>query len=132
MLEEEQKSQFPSVALKVKIDEKNYSINLDIQHCAELFYNNCTAEDIKFASKFLQNQPLLPFASQVSLGENFDRIPKTYIECLQDMAIHIEDQRRMNIVCDNIQSINTDHSPFFSAPKELSRILDNIVVFDDV
>lgn len=73
---------------------------------------------------------MLPFVSKVSLGKNFDMLPKTYIECLQDNAIHIQDQRRMNTVCDSILSIDTDHSPFFSAHEELVNILGNIGVVD--
>ncbi len=126
LVEERQKAKFPSVSLKAKIDDANYSMSLDHDSCIEFFYNNCRLEDIEFALKHLQKQPLLPFVSNVSLGEGFDNTPKTYIECLQDKAIHIEDQRRMNRVCDNVFSINTDHSPFFSAPEELMEILESI------
>ncbi len=122
LIDEEKKSKFPSVALKIKIDEANCSIALNTKDAVELFYQNCKEKDIRFAEKLLQNQPLLPFVSKVSLGENFDGLHKTYIECLQDKAIHTEDQRRMNVICDKIISIDPDHLPFFSTPQELINI----------
>jgi hypothetical protein len=125
-MEEEKKSNHPTVALKVKVDENLCSISLDQDVLKDLFYKNCIEEDIIYAKRFIQDQPLLPFISKVSLGNNFDSIPKTYIECLKDNAIHIEDQRRMNKICDEVISIDTDHSPFFSAPLELVKILGDI------
>ena len=126
LLDEEKKTNHPSVSLNISIDEKECTISLNQDAIKDLFYQNCSIDDFEFTKKHLQNQPLIPFTSNVSLGNNFDSIRKTYIECEQDRAIHIEDQRRMNKICDRIYSINTDHSPFFSAPDKLVEILKNI------
>jgi pimeloyl-ACP methyl ester carboxylesterase len=126
LLEEVQKSIFQNVPARIKIDKANYSINLDHDSSIKLFYQNCTMEDIEFATKYLQNQPLLPFSSKISLGLNFNNIRKIYIECSDDKAINIQDQRRMNKICDKIFCIDSDHSPFFSATNELVEILASV------
>ena len=62
---------------------------------------------------------------KVSLSdEKFGSVKKLYIECLQDNTIRIEDQRRMHskIQCD-VVSIDTDHSPFFSATNQLVEVM---------
>lgn len=125
LVDEEKKAKFPSVALNIKIDEKNCSIIIDKTKIKELFYHNCKENDINLALSHIQDQPLLPFVDKVSLGDNFNKLHKVYIECLQDQAIHIEDQRRMNSICDKIVSIDTDHSSFFSSCDELVEILGN-------
>jgi pimeloyl-ACP methyl ester carboxylesterase len=124
--DEEKKAKFPSVALHITADKKNCSISIEKKDAKELFYNRCSSQDQSFALSKLQKQPLLPFVNSVSLGDNFAKLYKIYIECLQDKAIHIEDQRRMNAICDRIITIDSDHSPFFSAQKDLLLVLKEI------
>jgi hypothetical protein len=52
-------------------------------------------------------------------------VPKAYIECVQDNAIKIGQQRSMAATAQPIEvhSMNTSHSPFFSAPEALADIL---------
>ena len=123
LVDEEKISKRPTVSLKMSIDMDNFAIKLPKEDCASLFYNQCNREDVKFALSKIQDQPLLAFNSKVSLGENFDRVHKTYIECVNDAAILIEDQRRMNRVCHKIVTIDSDHSPFFCATEELATAL---------
>jgi len=51
-------------------------------------------------------------------------ISKTYINCLKDNAILTADQKEIAKMhgC-GIIDINTDHSPFYSDPLELGKIL---------
>jgi pimeloyl-ACP methyl ester carboxylesterase len=128
LLDEEKKANNPSVALEVVINERECSISLKPEHIKELFFGKCKEQDVKYALSQLQKQPLLPFVSKASLtAEKFGVVPKFYIECLQDRAINIEDQRRMHskVNCE-VVSIDTDHSPFFSAENELVSILESI------
>lgn len=124
LIEEEKKAKLPSVASYINVNTDNCSITIDKKAVKDLFYQHCEEGDINLALSKIQDQPLLPFIEKVSLGNNFDQIPKLYIECLKDNAINIEDQRRMNNICNKIISIDTDHSPFFSSPDELVSILD--------
>lgn len=126
LVDEEKKTISPSNHLKVQINEAEGAIFLHPSaRIRDLFYGNCSDEDVAFANSHLQKQPLRPFLDKVTLTkENFGKVPKLYIECLQDQALLIADQRRMHsrINCD-VATLDTDHSPFFSADKELAALL---------
>ena len=67
-----------------------------------------------------------PFLTPViTTEEKFGQIPRVYISCLRDKAIGPATQEKMykNLPCEKIIHIDTDHSPFFSAPDELTRHL---------
>ncbi len=75
--------------------------------------------------KFCQ-QPLAPLSDTVTLTEGrFMRIPKRYIECLQDRAIPISKQRRMYKRYDcEVKTLDCDHAPFYSATSALCSLLN--------
>jgi pimeloyl-ACP methyl ester carboxylesterase len=127
LVEEEQKALKPNVGVVVKINQSDSIITIDhAPNLQELFYGRCGAEAAQGAIKRLGPQPLKPFLDKVALTEaRFGRVPKVYIECLQDGAIAIEDQRRMwtKIPCQVI-TLEADHSPFFSTPEALVQQLD--------
>ena len=62
--------------------------------------------------------------------EGFGRVPRVYIECLQDKVIPPPLQRQMyaKLPCQKVVSMNTDHSPFFSAPQKLTESLTALPV----
>lgn len=87
------------------------------------FYQDCSAEDVARAKSLIRPVPMAGFVTPVSYTEeNFGRIPRVYIECLQDRAIPIELQRRMTreTPVEQVISMDTGHSPFFAAPEELA------------
>lgn len=93
------------------------------------FYHDCSADDFTWAKSMLVPQPSGPTMDPMkTTEENFGRLPKVYIECLQDGALSIEYQREMqaNISCERVISMDTGHSPFLSAPQELVRHLVSI------
>jgi pimeloyl-ACP methyl ester carboxylesterase len=88
----------------------------------EAFYSHCSDEDTARARSLLVPQAAAPFATPVhTTAENFGRVPRIYIECLRDRAISPSVQKQMYtaLPCQRVISMNTDHSPFFSAPEEL-------------
>lgn len=58
----------------------------------------------------------------------FGRVPRAYIECLRDRSVPIELQRLMHreLPCWYVGALDTDHSPFFSAPEQLVAELTTI------
>jgi hypothetical protein len=60
--------------------------------------------------------------------ERWGCIPRYYIECAYDRAITLDLQQAMQkqSPCRRTFSIDTDHSPFFSAPEHLADILAHI------
>lgn len=87
-----------------------------------VFYSDCSEEDVARARSLLSPEPLAPLATPISVTEeNFGRIPRVYIKLLRDLANSPSAQKRMYtaLLCRKVISMNTSHSPFFSAPEEL-------------
>jgi pimeloyl-ACP methyl ester carboxylesterase len=89
----------------------------------ELFYGECSDGDVEFARARLAPEPAEPLMTPVEITEErFGTVPRIYIECLRDQAVPLALQRRMHtaLPCSRVISLDTDHSPFFSAPGELA------------
>jgi pimeloyl-ACP methyl ester carboxylesterase len=87
----------------------------------DIFYGHCTDSDADWATSKLAPQPLAPFAAPVHVtDERFGRIPKLYVQCLDDHAVPRSAQDRMLAAtpCERVVSIASDHSPFLSMPRE--------------
>lgn len=90
------------------------------------FYNDCDDEDVALAMTALVPQALAPMTAPLELTPaNYGRVRRVYIECLRDHAIQIEHQRIMQAAmpCERVFTLDTSHSPFFSAPDKLTGIL---------
>jgi len=95
----------------------------------EVFYADCSNEDVEFAKSRLVPQAAAPFATPVSTTEeNFGRVARAYISCLRDKAISpsIQEKLYKALPCEKVISMNTSHSPFFSAPEDLANHLISI------
>ena len=93
------------------------------------FYNDCTDDDFAWAKTMLVPQPSGPLMDTISttLGK-YGTVNKVYIECVLDGALSLLYQREMqaNVFCERIITMNTGHSPFLSAPKELAMHLMSV------
>ena len=90
------------------------------------FYGMCSAEDTRNAIARLRPQPLAPLVQPVGIsGENYGRVRRCYIECTQDQALTWPMQKKMlhNARLDELLTLETDHSPFYSCPEELAACL---------
>src|SRR6185369_9218950 len=95
----------------------------------DAFYGECSEEDFALARLCLQPEPTVPLVIPLKLSaEKFGKVPRVYIECLRDRAMPIGLQRRMqaNWPCQRVLEIDTDHSPFFSRPDELTALLTKL------
>jgi pimeloyl-ACP methyl ester carboxylesterase len=111
--------------LAVVEDSTAVVVNDDV--LVRAFYHDCTEADIELARTHLVPQNSQVMSQPVALSaDHYGRIPRAYIECIEDQAIHIVAQRRMarRAGCDPIISMNTSHSPFFSVPSELADALE--------
>ena len=98
--------------------------NLDM--VGQVYYNDCSDEDVERAKALLSNQAVIPSDTPMQTTDaNFGRVPRVYIECLRDNAIPIDAQRSMYAAfpCKKVLTMDTSHSPFFSAPEELAKHL---------
>jgi pimeloyl-ACP methyl ester carboxylesterase len=95
----------------------------------EVFYHDCSDEDVEFAKARLVPQAAVPLATPVcTTEENFGRVPRIYISCLRDKTISPSIQEKMYkaLPCEKVISLDTSHSPFFSAPEQLAKHLLSI------
>jgi pimeloyl-ACP methyl ester carboxylesterase len=105
------------------------AIGFKPEYSREAFYGNCADEDVAFAQSRLVAQSGTPFETPVETSaERWGRTPRYYIECERDRAITPKLQREMqkHSPCRKTFSIDTDHSPFLSAPEQLADILSRI------
>jgi pimeloyl-ACP methyl ester carboxylesterase len=94
-------------------------------------YPRCPPAQVESSLARLTPEPVAPFETPFSATEaNFGRVPRYYIECLQDRVIPIALQRAMRgaLPFRGVYTLNTDHSPFFSAPDELAGALNAIAM----
>ncbi len=109
-------------------DDQSYTTVRD-EAVKEVFYGDCSNEDVARARSLLCPQALAPTATPVSTTEeNFGRVPRVYIECLDDRALSPAAQKEMYsaLPCRKVIAMNTSHSPFFSAPEELAAHLKSL------
>jgi pimeloyl-ACP methyl ester carboxylesterase len=102
------------------------TVRFKSEYSREAFYGNCPDEDVTFAQSRLAAQSGAPFETPVrTTVERWGRIPRYYVECTRDRAITLKLQRGMQECspCRQAFSIDTDHSPFFSAPEQLADVL---------
>lgn len=88
-----------------------------------LFYGDCSDDDIATAKANLVPQASELITAKVRLTDaNYGSVPRVFIECLRDGAIPIETQRQMvaAVPCGQVLTLDTSHSPFFSAPRDLA------------
>jgi pimeloyl-ACP methyl ester carboxylesterase len=95
----------------------------------EIVYADCPEEDIALAKMLLVPQAIAPLQAPVhTTPQRFGRVPRAYVECLQDKALSPAVQKRMYaaLPCRKVASLDTSHSPFFSAPGELAGHLASV------
>jgi len=94
----------------------------------EIFYGRTSDQDRVLANLLILPEPIHPSATPLVITEDrFGRVPRVYIETLQDKAIPLGLQRKMHtaIPCQQVFAIDSDHSPFFSQPARLAELLLN-------
>ncbi|KAJ0232795.1 putative methylesterase 14 [Hirschfeldia incana] len=97
------------------------------QHMKGLYFNQSTNKDIALAMISMRPVPLGPMMEKVSLtAERYGKGRRFYIQTLDDLALSPDVQEK--IVRENspegvFKIKGSDHSPFFSKPQSLHKIL---------
>ncbi|HEY4704869.1 MAG TPA: alpha/beta fold hydrolase, partial [Thermoplasmata archaeon] len=105
------------------VSEDQASATVRPEAIRDAFYGACAREEAARAQSLLVPQALAPFQTPVRMTRaRWGRIPRVYIECLRDRAISPSVQRKMYtaLPCRKVIAMDTDHSPFYSAPRELA------------
>ncbi|RYD87434.1 MAG: alpha/beta fold hydrolase [Sphingomonadales bacterium] len=101
----------------------------DPQSMRDLLYQNTEAALVERALARLTPEPVFGFTSPLSLSEErFGRVPRAYIECLDDLTVPLVLQRAMHArqACVAVRSLDADHCPNYSAPEALAATLDEL------
>jgi len=104
-------------------------MNILPHRARELFYQDCSDAVVEFAISNLCTQAIKPQATPIQIGENYARVPKSYIRCTNDQTIPPEHQLTMVSDWDqkDVYDIARSHSPFFSDPLGLAALIDHII-----
>ena len=114
----------PAPAVRPDADPSRLALDLDL--AMPIFYGRCAPADAPAAARRLVPEPLAALTTPIRISpERFGRVPRAYIEAAHDLAISLEMQREMQAVwpCHPVITLESDHSPFYSAPSELAQAL---------
>lgn len=95
----------------------------------DAFYGDCDAETFAFARARLTPEPLKPLATPLKIStELFGAVPRAYVECTRDRTISLAAQRLMqrDLPCSPVLTLESDHSPMLSHPRELAEWLGRL------
>jgi pimeloyl-ACP methyl ester carboxylesterase len=99
---------------------------VDSARAAPIFAQLSPPDLAEAACRRLVAEPLGPLRTPLRLTEaRYGSVPRHYLECLQDRAIPLAVQRRMQVLqpCASVTPLDIDHSPFLSAPAALADAL---------
>ena len=119
----------PEYLAEITWTEDRRTAMLTPRGATEFLYPVCPPDVVRDAIARFTPEPVAPFEHVIQVTpDGFGGVARYYIECLRDRVIPIGLQRKMCSVlpCRQVYSIDTDHSPFFSAPQQLADILDCI------
>tara|TARA_R110000824_G_scaffold336_1_gene1832 strand:- start:261339 stop:262058 length:720 start_codon:yes stop_codon:yes gene_type:complete len=131
LLSLEESNPHSSVPPALQVAEDGVTGDIKKDMIKELFYHDCSDEDVAFAIAHQHAQALAPLATPVIVtDENFGSVPRYYIVLTEDRAIHPDMQRQMIAAspCKEVFEIASSHSPFYSKTAELVETLQKISV----
>ena len=92
----------------------------------EFFYDDCSAEDIKFAKANLSRQAFASLAIPVKVTDSiYGTIPKYYILCIKSKDLD-KTLLSTHVPCKKVYTLPSSHSAFFSMPEKLADILNEV------
>ena len=90
----------------------------------QVLFGRSPDEAVALARSLLVPEGLAGFRATVATtAENWGRLPRRYILCTADRAVGPALQRQMAEGSERIAELAADHSPYFSAPDELTAAL---------
>ncbi|KAF8010101.1 hypothetical protein BT93_J0917 [Corymbia citriodora subsp. variegata] len=111
-------------------DQPPTAIDLDKSFLSELLFNQSLAKDVALATVSMRPIPFKPVLEKLSLSDvNYGSVRRFFIETSEDNAISIELQDgmiKLNPPERVFRLKGADHSPFFSKPQALHKLLVEI------
>lgn len=104
-------------------DRLSYSFDTTAPGAGEMLYNGADRAAMDWALAQVTYEPTAPHRDPIRLGDAFDGVAKSAVICDADRVIPAQDQLRMAQAITDRAQIDTGHSPFLSAPAELTEHL---------
>lgn len=116
----------PSVTQSLLLsDDKKTSI-IEPNRVGQLFYHDCSADDVAFAKAHVGPQSMACLATPVNVTDaRYGAIPKVYILCTQAKDLN-KSSIAGNLPTQKMYTLASSHSPFFSMPEKLAAILTQL------
>jgi pimeloyl-ACP methyl ester carboxylesterase len=102
-----------------------------VEAAAPVFYHRCAPADAAWAASRLTPQATAVYAQPPPLTDaGFGRVRRFYVEGRDDRAVSPAYQRLMvqRTPCEHVYGLDTDHSPFLSAPQALADVLCDVAI----
>jgi pimeloyl-ACP methyl ester carboxylesterase len=108
--------------------EDGKTFTVDPARGREIFLHDAPEGLADYVMPRLSPEPVAPQLERLTLGAEFDAVPRSAILCAQDRVIRFEDQQMMARAAGikDIHEMQTGHSPFFADPEGLAALLDRI------
>jgi pimeloyl-ACP methyl ester carboxylesterase len=109
------------------VDRVAGTSRVDAAALRETFYGECDPADAEWAERQLVPESLRALSEPVRITSGRGGgVPRMYVEALRDRAVTVRKQRAMQaaVPCGLVRTLEADHSPFLSAPLELSACLE--------
>lgn len=103
-------------------------ISVRLDAVREIFYGTSDDADVSLAQSLLKPVGITVLGGTVAVGAAFESVRRFYIACRRDHAVTPGFQQQMYtaLPCEKVYTLNSDHSPFFSHPAGLVRVLNAI------
>ena len=91
----------------------------------DLFYHDCSPEDIAWAESQLRPQPLGQ-APQPYARAAWRDVESTYVVCLEDQTLELEFQRACASFATRVVELEGSHSPMLAQPQSVAAVITEI------
>ena len=106
------------------------TVSMDRQVAARCLYNGCDADTVAWALDRLRPHPLSSL-QQAPSKIAWRTKPSTYVVCTDDFGVHPDLQPVLAKRCASVVEWPTGHSPFFSDPERVVRLLADLAASTD-
>jgi len=116
----------PSLLESLIPSEDQKTTKLKAENVVALFYHDCSSEDVAFAQANLGWQPMACLGTPVHVtAARYGVIPKFFILCTKAGDLD-KSSLVNNVICQKVFTLESSHSPFFSMPEQLAKIINGI------
>lgn len=110
-------------------EDESYA-TLGRQAIKDVIMTGATDKQVDYALPRFVKQATKPFFEIVETGNNFNEVPKAYVETTKDRVISLEAQRKAQkeTGISEVVTLEDGHVPLVTCPEELSKALNQIAI----